>query len=231
MALLLLSEVGQSRTLLWAWRGPESMPFISTLWDKQVQMRIGTSSHGNSVFMLEWESNSRKHLALTAMNTSVAWATVLQFGLVVLYLVHSCHLGISLLSRPRGSLGLSPVLNLLFPVVPCFLFFLIILFILLPISHWEKGACEVNFWNLCRSENILYPHFNWQVYNCFIDLLLPFLLLRSQKLFWFFVLCAGLFFLFKWLWNLSANFCTPRTIILLGVGLFLPTELGLNRLI
>lgn len=88
------------------------------------------------------------------------------------------------------------MLNLLFPVISWFLFFLIILFILLPVSHWEKGTCEVNFWNLCWSENILYPHFNWQVYNCFIDFLHPFLLLRSQKLFWFFVLCAGLVFSF-----------------------------------
>lgn len=106
MALLFLSEVGPSRTLLWAWRGVENRHFISTLWDKQAQMRIWTSSPGHSLFELERGSSSRKHLVLTAVNTTVAGCALSD--------AHPWSWDLSSLSAWR--LSFSPVLDLLLPV-------------------------------------------------------------------------------------------------------------------
>lgn len=113
MTLLFLSEVGPSRTLLWAWRGVENRHFISTLWDKQAQIRIWTSSPGHSLFELEGGSNSRKHLVLTAVNTTVAGCALSD--------ANPWSWDLSSLSAWR--LSFSPVLDLLLPV-SCVFFFL-----------------------------------------------------------------------------------------------------------
>lgn len=117
VALLLFTEVGQSRTLLWTQRGGESEHFVSTLGDEQVQIRMWTCSPRPSVLELERWSRSRKDPVLTTISTTVTFATLLPSGLVVLSLVHSSYLGISL-----PSLCLSPGLDLLFPMSHVFFF-------------------------------------------------------------------------------------------------------------
>lgn len=170
---------------------------------RYVRMRVWTSS-GHSVLMLERWCNSRKHLVLTAINTGVTeahcssldwwcsiWCTAVTVG--------------SPFPLILEAVCLSPVLDLLFPVVQCFLlswsfFFYIVAHNPLPVKQIFGTCAGMKMYLLC-------PHFDWKVYDCSIDFLLPFLLLKSQKPFWFLILYTVRFSSLK-ACGLSCSWCS-----------------------
>lgn len=161
-------------------------------------MRVWTSS-GHSVLALERWSNSRKHLVLITINTSVPephWSSV---GWLCSSWCTAVILGSPFPLIPEALFVLSCVGSLV-SCCPVFSSSLIILFILLLITPclWGKFLELVQEWK--------YLYYILTLTEKCIDFSLPFLLLRSQKPFWFLILYTGLFVFLPW--KIAESLCS-----------------------
>lgn len=129
--------------------------------------------------------------------------------------------GISLPSHPGGCLCLSPLLDLLLPVFSCFLLsWLLFLY-----------CCPSQVFRACvgMKMSLLDPHFDWQ-YLCYWLLAATLTGEKSEAVLILHRLSWTVCFSSSKAYGISFLGVLKFTITLLGMGVFSPIVLGLNRL-